>query len=51
MQNYDEFLKTKEYTYDFCGFDTDISELNPNLFEFQKQIVKWALKKGKCALF
>ena len=51
MQNYDEFLKTKEYTYDNCGFDIDISELNPNLFEFQKQIVKWALKKGKCALF
>jgi superfamily II DNA or RNA helicase len=48
---YKEFLKTKEYTYQNTGFDIDISELDENLFDFQKQIVKWALKKGKCALF
>ena len=48
---YEEFLKTKEFTYQTTGFDVDISELNSNLFDFQKQIVKWALKKGRCALF
>lgn len=48
---YQEFLKTKEYTYQNTGFDIELEELNPNLFDFQKQIVKWALKKGKCALF
>ena len=48
---YQEFLKTKEYHYENTGFDIDISELNSNLFDFQKQIVKWALKKGRCALF
>lgn len=48
---YEEFLKTKEYHYDNTGFDVNISDLNDNLFEFQKQIVKWALKKGRCALF
>lgn len=48
---YQEFLKTKEYHYENTGFDIDISDLNSNLFDFQKQIVKWTLKKGRCALF
>ena len=48
---YNEFLKTKEYSYQNTGFDIDESELNENLFPFQKKIVQWALKKGKCALF
>ena len=51
MNNYEEFLKKKEYTYQNTGFDIDISELNSNLFDFQREIVKWALKKGRCALF
>ena len=49
--NYTEFLKTKEYTYQNTGFDISESELNSNLFDFQRVIVKWALKKGRCALF
>ena len=48
---YNEFLKTKEYSYQNTGFDIEDSELNDNLFPFQKKIVQWALKKGKCALF
>lgn len=49
--NYNEFLKSKEYNYENTGFDIKESELNNNLFDFQKKIVKWALKKGRCALF
>ena len=49
--NYDEFLKTKEYTYQNTGFDIELEELNSNMFDFQKAIVKWTLKKGKSALF
>lgn len=49
--NYEEFLKSKEYSYKNTGFDISIEELNPNMFDFQKAIVKWALKKGRCALF
>lgn len=33
------------------GFDIDKSELNPMLYEFQKDIVRWALKKGKACIF
>lgn len=49
--DYNEFLKTKEYSYDNTGFDISITELNQNLFDFQKEVVRWALKKGRCALF
>lgn len=49
--NYNEFLKTKEFKYQDVGFDIELDELNSNMFDFQKAIVKWALKKGKCALF
>lgn len=33
------------------GFDINKSELNPMLYEFQKDIVRWALKKGKACIF
>lgn len=33
------------------GFDINKSELNPMLYEFQKDIVRWALKKGKSCIF
>lgn len=46
---YEEFLKKKEVKKEYYGFETD--DLNSNLFDYQKSIVKWALKKGKAALF
>lgn len=33
------------------GFDVDISDLNTAMFDFQKDIVRWALKKGRSAIF
>src|SRR5699024_10423939 len=33
------------------GFDIDRSKLHDTLFDFQRDIVKWALKKGKAAIF
>lgn len=51
MNEYKKFLKDKQYFIEPSGFDVDKSELNKHLFDFQKDIVKWALKKGKCALF
>lgn len=49
--NYEDFLKSKQYAYNSTGFEVSENELNSNMFDFQKAIVKWALKKGKCALF
>jgi DNA modification methylase len=48
---YTEFLKHKTKSHQLTGFDIDESDLNKNLFPFQKFIVKRALKAGKYAIF
>lgn len=49
--NYEDFLKTKEKTFISSGFDVKESQLNNHLFDFQKHIVKIALRKGRFAVF
>lgn len=49
--NYEEFLKQKDFVLESSGFDIDKSEMNPKLFEFEKDIVRWALKKGRSCVF
>lgn len=50
-KEYAALLQKKALRSVESGFDVDIRQLNANAFEWQKQIVRWALKKGKCALF
>jgi len=47
---YQEFLKTKELKSIDAGFDVPDDWLSSKLFPFQRDIVKWALKKGKAAI-
>ena len=47
--SYHEFLKSKEIRYDSCGFEPD--EENDLLFRWQSDIVRWALMKGRAAIF
>jgi DNA modification methylase/superfamily II DNA or RNA helicase len=49
--NYSEFLETKKRKIVKSGFDIDVKELNPMLFDFQKFTIKRALKAGKYAIF
>lgn len=49
--NYDEFLKSKVIVAPESGFDVEPGSMNRNLFEWQRDIVRWSLKKGKAALF
>lgn len=49
--NYQEFLRTKQLKIINSGFDVDRDTLSDKLFEFQKDIVQWALKKGKSCVF
>lgn len=51
MDKYLEFLETKKKTFIESGFEVNENELNSNLFDFQKYIVKTALKKGRFAIF
>jgi DNA modification methylase len=48
---YQEFLKQKIKSIPDSGFDIEESQLNPQLFDFQKYCVKRALKAGKFAFF
>jgi hypothetical protein len=49
LMDYSEFLSGKEIKPVISGFDC--CELNENLFDFQRAIVKWALKRGRAAIF
>lgn len=48
---YEEFLQRKENHVASSGFYKDRNEMNKNMFGWQKDIVFWALKKGRAALF
>lgn len=48
---YLDFIESKKIKPIICGFDVDADSLNPNLSDFQRAIVKWALKRGRAALF
>ena len=48
---YQEFIKSKQIVVSPSGFDIDPATINPMLFEFQRDIVRWTLRKGKAACF
>lgn len=51
MSDYQSFLDKKRVEARASGFDIDRSRIHPMLFDFQKDIVTWAIRKGKAALF
>ena len=51
MDKYEEFLRRKEITVPSAGIDTENIIVSDELFDFQRDIVLWALKKGKAAIF
>lgn len=51
MQDYIEFLERKKVRITESGFEVADDSLNPHLFDFQRFIVKKALKAGKYAIF
>lgn len=48
---YIDFLKSKRIKPKNYGFDVNINDISPVLFDWQKAVVKWSLKKGRAALF
>jgi DNA modification methylase len=51
MSNYTDFLSTKRKKAQSVGIEIERDQINPILFDFQKDIVKWAVKKGRAAVF
>lgn len=51
LQDYNAFLATKAPRAEVVGFDVEDSAINPMLFDWQRDIVRWAIKQGRAALF
>lgn len=49
--NYQEFIQSKKIILSNDGIGIDENNINKKLFPFQRDIVKWACKKGRCAIF
>ena len=47
---YEAFLASKTRVTHPAGFDVD-GPLHPMLFDFQEAMTRWALKRGRCAIF
>ncbi len=48
---YHSFLVEKRIASNPVGFAIDRDAINPRLFPFQRDIVRWAVKRGRAALF
>lgn len=51
MTEYDQFLERKRFALADAGKTVAREELHPRSFDHQKDIVQWALKKGRAAVF
>lgn len=49
--DYKTFIESKKHKFIESGFDVYESDLNKNLFDFQKYSLKVAIKKGRFAIF
>ena len=49
--DYNTFLLKKRFILESSGFDIDKYDLNLMLYDFQCDMVRWALAKGKAAIF
>lgn len=48
---YAQFLASKRATSSPAGIEVALDDIHPMLFEFQRVIVQWALRKGRAAIF
>lgn len=51
MTDYETFLLTKRWATTYRGPTIEPAEVNPILFPFQRDLVAWAVRKGRAALF
>lgn len=49
--SYAKFLDAKTATRPMTGVEVDDSDINPTLFPFQRDLVRWSLAKGRGAIF
>ncbi len=49
--SYQDFLESKKFKSVAVGKQIERQDINPVLFPFQRDVVKWAVSKGRCAIF
>jgi len=49
--DYNEFIAKKHIEYAETGIEIGVDDMNAMLFDWQKQVIRWALRKGKSAIF
>ena len=51
VMDYADFLASKRLIHQPSGFDVDADSLSTHLFDYQRAIARWSIRKGKSALF
>ena len=51
MTSYADFLESKRLVVPATGHNVPAEAIHPLLFDFQRDIVRWALRKGRAAIF
>lgn len=51
MTEYDSFINSKRATMQPSGFTICTHDLHSSLFDFQRDLVRWALRRGRAAIF
>lgn len=49
--DYQQFLQGKRLVVPSAGIEVAAADLHPSLFPFQRDLVRWSLRKGRAALF
>lgn len=49
--NYADFLASKSRIVPSVGIDVPVDALHPSMFPFQRDVTRWALRKGRAAVF
>jgi hypothetical protein len=49
--SYAAFLESKRRVVTDHGREVDLDEIHPSLFDFQRALTQWALRKGRAAVF
>lgn len=51
LPDYTEFLQSKAKTHQSSGFSIADSQINQKLFDWQREVLRWMLRKGRAAGF
>ena len=49
--DYQDFIEQKRIKVIPSGFEVEKSNINPMMFDFQNDLTRWALRRGKAELF